>query len=98
MIVRIVNLKMHREKVSVFLDVFEENKDAIRHAPGCRHLELLQGSPNDTCITTYSHWDSEEDLNNYRSSTLFGQVWPAIKACLIVPAEANSYLLKEKVI
>jgi len=98
MIVRIVNLKMRPDKVGTFLELFEKYKSRIRHANGCRYLELLQNLDNELFITTYSHWDSEEDLNNYRASELFGIVWPAIKACLIAPAEAKSYTLKEKLI
>lgn len=98
MIVRIVNLKMRPDKVEVFLDIFEKHKKSIRNASGCKYLELLHGVHDKSRITTYSQWSSEQDLNNYRNSELFGIVWPAIKACLKAPAEARSYSLAEKLI
>lgn len=28
---------------------------------------------------TYSHWNTPEDLDNYRTSETFGEIWPNIK-------------------
>jgi heme-degrading monooxygenase HmoA len=39
---------------------------------------------------TYSIWDSEEALNNYRDSELFGELWPKIKPWFAAKAEAWS--------
>jgi len=40
-------------------------------------------------------WESEEALNAYRKSELFGSVWPKTKACFANPAEAWSTTLDD---
>ena len=67
-------------KVETFLAVFEENKLKIRNMKGCTHLELLQDYNLPNSFSTYSYWENEEDLNNYRNSDLFKEVWTRTKA------------------
>lgn len=67
-------------KVETFLAVFEENKLKIRNMKGCTHLELLQDYNLPNSFSTYSYWKNEEDLNNYRNSDLFKEVWTRTKA------------------
>ena len=79
MLVRIVKMSFHEEKIPDFLENFELMKEKIRNAPGNRFLELYQDK-NDKCIFfTYSYWESETDLNNYRNSELFDGVWTFTK-------------------
>ena len=80
MLIRIVRMTFKEEEVDNFLLMFNDKKSFIRHFPGCIHLEL-QRDFNDPCVfATYSLWNSEEDLNNYRNSELFAQVWAETKA------------------
>jgi heme-degrading monooxygenase HmoA len=65
MFVRIVKLSFHR-KHSCILENFESIK-RIRCAPGNRLLELYQDKENKSIFFTYSYWDTEEDLENYRN-------------------------------
>jgi hypothetical protein len=37
---------------------------------------------------TYSHWDGPDDLERYRTSAVFADVWPVVKALFEAPAEA----------
>ena len=69
-----------KEKVAVFLEIFESSKEKIAGMAGCNSVELLQDYNEDNIFSTFSIWDSEEDLNNYRKSELFGGVWKATKA------------------
>ncbi|MDN4166529.1 antibiotic biosynthesis monooxygenase family protein [Cytophagales bacterium LB-30] len=80
MIVRIVRMTFQEDKVKDFLQLFNETKERIRHFEGCQHLTLLQDAHKPHIFSTYSHWESEQDLNKYRDSALFGEVWPATKA------------------
>lgn len=80
MIVRIVRMTFRPEEVASFLNIFEESKRYIRSFEGCRHLELHRDPQNEAVYYTYSHWNSENDLNNYRDSELFGRTWKATKA------------------
>lgn len=79
MIIRIVRMTFREDAIVDFLALFEKNKKAIRAFPGCRHLELHRDAHNPAIFCTYSHWDNEERLNDYRNSELFGTVWPSTK-------------------
>jgi heme-degrading monooxygenase HmoA len=75
MFVRIVKLSFHQEKIPAFLENFELFKIQIRNFPGNRLLELYQDKTNPSVFFTYSYWESEDDLENYRKSALFNEVW-----------------------
>jgi heme-degrading monooxygenase HmoA len=75
MFVRIVKLSFHQENIVSFLDNFELMKEKIRNAPGNRLLELYQDKNNKCIFFTYSYWETEQDLENYRNSELFYDVW-----------------------
>ena len=79
MLVRIVKLSFHPDKIPAFLENFELVKNQIRNFPGNRLLELYQDKTNASIFFTYSYWDSEEDLENYRKSELFTEVWDFTK-------------------
>lgn len=67
------------ENIPAFLENFEIIKDKIRNAPGNRLLELYQDKTNKSIFFTYSYWETEEDLENYRKSELFNTVWAFTK-------------------
>ena len=56
------------EKTQDFIEVFEASKKKIRAFEGCTHLELLNDVGHKNIFFTYSHWLSEQHLNNYRNS------------------------------
>jgi quinol monooxygenase YgiN len=79
-----------------FLQNFEENKSAIRNSPGCHHLELWEDEHDKNIFLTYSHWESEEFLNQYRDSELFKTVWSFTKALFTAkPIAFSSKKLEE---
>jgi len=67
------------EQLDAFLAVFDANKENIRAVAGCERLELLQDIHQPAIIMTYSYWNSEADLENYRHSDLFKSVWSKTK-------------------
>ena len=79
MIIRIVKLSFHPEYISDFKTIFEENKHKIISQKGCNRLKMLKDINDVNVIFTYSWWDSEKDLNNYRNSELFKDVWSKTK-------------------
>jgi heme-degrading monooxygenase HmoA len=79
MLVRIVKLSFHKENIPAFLENFEVMKSHIRNSPGNRLLELYQDKNNPCVFFTYSYWQSAEDLENYRNSALFDDVWSFTK-------------------
>jgi heme-degrading monooxygenase HmoA len=96
MIVRIVKMQFHEEKVADFLKVFEANALQIRNFPGCQHLQLLADAHHTNTYFTYSWWDGLEDLENYRHSTLFEGVWAQTKVLFSGKPEAWSVTEKFK--
>ena len=79
MFVRIVKMSFHEENIPKFLENFELMKEKIRNAPGNRLLELYQDKNNPELFFTYSYWETEADLENYRNSELFYDVWQFTK-------------------
>jgi len=75
MFIRIVKLSFHEENIPAFLENFELMKEKIRNAPGNRFLELYQDKNNKCIFFTYSYWETEQDLENYRNSELFDGIW-----------------------
>lgn len=90
MFVRIVKLSFHQENIPAFLENFEEMKEKIRNAPGNRLLELYQDRNNPDVFFTYSYWETEEDLENYRHSELFDGIWSFTKKLFNAKPEAWS--------
>lgn len=78
------------EKVPQFLSLFEERKAEIAAFPGCGHLELWQENGAGNIFFTYSLWDTEDDLENYRNSALFKDTWKRTKSLFEADAEAWS--------
>ena len=79
MFIRIVKMSFHEENIPKFLENFNLIKEKIRNAPGNRYLELYQDKHNPCIFFTYSFWETEEDLENYRTSALFDDVWSFTK-------------------
>ena len=72
-------MSFHEENIPAFLENFEIMKEKIRNADGNRYLELYQDKNNPCIFFTYSFWETEDDLENYRKSALFDGVWTFTK-------------------
>jgi len=79
MLIRYVRMTFQEEKVEEFLKIFDESKEKIRKMEGCQHLELMRDINYPNIFMTHSHWNSEEDLNKYRDSDVFKEVWAQTK-------------------
>ncbi|AYN04465.1 MULTISPECIES: putative quinol monooxygenase [unclassified Flavobacterium] len=90
MFVRIVKMSFHEDKIPAFMENFDGVKDKIRNAPGNRFLELYQDKDNKNIFFTYSYWETEADLENYRQSELFNTVWTFTKTLFNAKPEAWS--------
>ncbi len=90
MFVRIVKLTFKKENIASFEQIFEDSKKLIRNVEGCTFLELLQDKDQPNIFFTYSYWQSEENLDNYRNSALFKNIWGQTKALFAERAEAWS--------
>ena len=90
MIERIVRMKFKSESVSDFEELFKKHKDQIRNFEGCSHLELWRDSSDPDTFYTFSKWENESKLEEYRNSELFGRVWTATKVLFAKKAQAFS--------
>ena len=90
MLVRIVKMSFQEEKISNFLRNFEVIKEKIRNAPGNRLLELYQDQSDQCIFLTYIYWETEQDLENYRNSELFLDIWTDTKKLFNKKPEAWS--------
>jgi len=79
MLVRIVKMSFTPSRIDEFTTNFEKHKLLIRNFPGCRLLELYRDKTNTNIFFTYSYWDNEADLENYKASELFATVWAQTK-------------------
>lgn len=79
MFTRLVKMEFEEKNIELFLKNFKQVKEQIRQFPGCTFLELYQDKSNPTVFFTYSRWQNESDLENYRSSPLFQEVWTFTK-------------------
>nr|WP_321234206.1 antibiotic biosynthesis monooxygenase family protein [uncultured Psychroserpens sp.] len=90
MFVRIVKMSFDPSKIDEFLSNFEDKKNDIRAFPGCEFLELYRDKHNTNIFFTYSYWQTEADLEQYRHSDLFKGVWAKTKALFNAKPEAWS--------
>jgi len=90
MLVRIVKMSFEPSKIEEFLANFETVKQNIRNFEGCQFLELYRDQNKTNIFFTYSYWSSEDDLNNYRHSELFKDVWANTKPKFNAKPEAWS--------
>lgn len=83
-------MSFHQDKIPVFLEHFHSVKEQIRNCPGNNFLEVYQDKSNPGIIFTYSVWNDETDLENYRHSDLFKEVWAFTKTLFNDKPEAWS--------
>lgn len=83
-------MSFHQENIPAFLENFELMKEKIRGSAGNRFLELYQDKNDKGIFFTYSYWETEQDLENYRQSELFYDVWEFTKKLFNARPEAWS--------
>ncbi len=79
MIIRIVRMSFHPEKVDAFLDIFNTTMTKIRGSEGCSNLSLHRDHKAANVYFTISHWETAAHLERYRKSQLFNTTWGQVK-------------------
>ena len=92
MIIRIVKMIFVHDHIDAFNTLFKERMDAIRNFNGCAHLELWQDAAQKNIFFTYSHWETEDHLEQYRRSDFFKDTWSKTKVFFAERAEAWSVI------
>ena len=90
MFVRIVKMGFNPKNIEAFLENFEANKSKIRNFEGCLFLELYRDKNKPNQFFTYSYWEDESALENYRNSNLFKGLWAETKVFFNQKPEAWS--------
>jgi quinol monooxygenase YgiN len=83
-------MKFKAENCNEFQELFNKYHSKIAGFKNCISVELLRDINDPTIFFTYSKWENESDLNNYRESELFKSVWSQTKALFEEKAEAWS--------
>lgn len=94
MILRLVRMKFRQEETANFLAYFEQIKDDIASMPGIVNLKLYQDTDDENIVFTHSTWLNQSSLDAYRSSELFGEIWPKTKVLFSSKPMAWSLKLK----
>jgi len=79
MIKRIVKMEFEDEKVNDFKVLFQQYQSKIINQDGCHSVELFQDTQSKNIFFTYSSWESQVHLDQYRNSALFKNVWNHVK-------------------
>lgn len=90
MLIRIVKMTFDKRNTATFIESFKSVQKSILDFKGCHHVELLRDDNDLNIFFTYSYWDSEEDLNDYRRSDFFLEVWSRTKSWFSEKPEAWS--------
>jgi len=89
-ITRIVKMTFKPEHINDFAKYYNSIKSKVAGQPGCNSVKLLKEIGETGVFFTYSNWDSVDDLNNYRATEAFGEIWPTVKNWFSAKAEAWS--------
>ena len=89
-VVRIVKMTFMEGNTEIFLQLFGEVRNHILLSRGCLKLDLFRDAGDINIFYTISEWESEEDLEAYRSSALFDETWKKVKALFAGKPEAWS--------
>ena len=90
MITRIVKITLAPGKRNDFITLFNTVSPSIHAFTGCLEVEIMKDIQNENIAFTYSRWQSENDLENYRKSNLFEGTWSKAKLMFAQKAEAWS--------
>ncbi|MBI2844955.1 MAG: antibiotic biosynthesis monooxygenase [Chloroflexi bacterium] len=91
MIVRLVSLKVDKERIEEFRKHFEGIYEDIKAHQGCLYLQLVRDLEGLGEYFTISVWESLEALENYRNGPFFKDTWPKVKTFLREKAWAQSF-------
>ena len=94
--IRIVKMTFKQEAIPQFEETFAQYKNQIRAVDGCTHLELLQDINHPQIFMTYSYWDHPDQLEAYRHSDLFKEVWAKTK--IHFDARPQAWSVAQKVV
>lgn len=88
MITRIVKMSILESEIERYQEIVKPYKSKILSSPGCKDVQIFKDINNKSIVFSYSVWETEQDLENYRKSEMFRKVWNEVKTLFSNPAEA----------
>lgn len=92
MIIRLVKLTFVPSFIDDFYRIYREKEPRIGTWPGCCGVKLLQDKDNPAVYYTWSLWESEQQLNDYRHSAFFQETWAVVKKHFAAAPEARNLI------
>lgn len=90
MITRLVKMTFQSEKADEFQEFVSTIINKISAFDGCYNVDILRDTNKSNIFFSYSIWESENDLNNYRNSETFREIWTLTKKMFAEKPEAWS--------
>ncbi len=90
MITRVVKLTISPSRYHEFVKTYLEAQQTIRGFKGCAQLSVYNDVQWPNVVFTISQWETEADLNHYRFSPFFKNIWSTVKPMFDAKAEAWS--------
>src|SRR5690606_4169611 len=90
MLIRIVKLTFKPDNIPSSERIFNESKNRILACEGCHTVDLYRAIDHPNVFFTYSLWEKERDLQSYRTSDCFKEVWAHTNELFSDRAEAWS--------
>lgn len=81
-------MEINDHDVDKFKSMIQSIQDKIKAFDGCYSVNILCDKNQKNRFFSYSTWESEEDLNNYRKSEFFTEIWSDVKKMFIKDAQA----------
>lgn len=78
-ITRVVRLSFEPNKITEFVELFNQSKPVISNFDGCLDVSLYQDHDYPNVMYTLSKWQSIESLEAYRQSDFFKITWRKTK-------------------
>ena len=79
------------EEKERFIQLFYEKQSFIEAFEGCISVDLMVDKRNENALATWSIWQEESFLDQYRQSALFIQTWEEVKPMFSEKARAWSF-------
>lgn len=92
MLIRIVKMEFKKEYISDFKILFNQAYPEIIKFDGCMSVQLMKDPENEFVYFTYSKWENESSLENYRNSEFFLATWRKTKILFSEKAIAFSMI------
>ena len=83
-------MHFREECLDEFKAIYSSTKDKIESQPGCYSVELMVDIDDPCTMFTYSIWEDQKSLAQYRNSDVFKEVWPRTKALFATGPKAWS--------